>query len=283
MARSKTLLRNVMSVRNRTEFRDMTRFFQDRTNIIAEGDSWFAFPRLGGAPSNVMAHMQRHTRRAVNLLRLDSSGDEALEMLTGKQLKRLDELLRKQHRDGRPVHLLLFSGGGNDVAGDFQFDAVLKADASGARTAEQCFSKAKLRARMREIAAGYRRLIDLRNTVSPDTEIVTHTYDYPYPDGRKAHFLGLSVAGPWLRPPLVRAKVPVRLQRAACKYLINQFHGALARLPSKGFTIVNLRGVLRAQSEWRDELHATPDAYEGLAKKFYAGMRRVRPQLPVWK
>jgi hypothetical protein len=287
MGRSKTQLRNVMSTSSLSEFRTMIQSFRGRVNVIAEGDSWFAYPRsymsaFGGAPNNIMAHVQRRTRRAANLLRLDVVGDEAVTMLSGAQRVRLGGLLRKYHDEGRPIDLLLFSGGGNDVAGDLTLDRLLKKDAGGATSGEECFAKGKLANRMKQIELAYRDLIDLRDTVSPNTEIVTHSYDYPYPDGRKARFFKLAVAGPWLEPYLAQAGVPVALRRPACNYLIDRFFATLSKLPTNRFTVVDTRGVLRSKSDWLNELHPTAGGFEKIARRFYTAMRRVRPALPAW-
>ncbi len=70
--------------RNFQEFDTMLEAFPERTNIIAEGDSWFAYPPewfIYGEPSNLIDYLSKYTRTKANFLSLASNGDEAVAML----------------------------------------------------------------------------------------------------------------------------------------------------------------------------------------------------------
>ena len=88
------------------------------TKILAEGDSWFAYPRrflIFVKDANIIDHLAEKP----NLIILNSSknGDEAAEMVSGDQkrayLKRISKM---------DFNLVLFSGGGNDIVGRYDFD-----------------------------------------------------------------------------------------------------------------------------------------------------------------
>ena len=76
--------------------------------IISEGDSWFSFP----LHANTIDHLDEMANRKISLLRLESNGDELLEIFGSKQKTKLRRYLERY-----PVEALLFSGGGNDIVG----------------------------------------------------------------------------------------------------------------------------------------------------------------------
>lgn len=282
-------LKRAASTTSVHQFCRMLRYIPGRPNIVAEGDSWFDYPRrfvLSGKPANVVDWIQRKTRRRANLLRLASNGAEAVEMLAGDQRFELCKILELGVDLGNPVDVVLYSGGGNDVAGRYRLDRILKSDASGAETAADCFLKQKLRDRMKQIELGYLDLIDVCARYSPSTVIVTHTYDYPFPDGREATFLKAIRRGPWLLPFLEDAKVPTRLLRPAVAHLIDTFaemmHGLAKKHPER-LVVTETRNTLRQRALWKDELHSKSEGFEKIAKKVYASLRDLHPSLRAWE
>ena len=107
------------STSSRNRFLRMVKTF-NRPSIISEGDSWFDYPKklLSDKPSNIIDHVHNQTKGKVNLLRMESNGDEATEMLSGDQRHRLTEILFKSTEMGKQVDVLFFSAGGNDIVGD---------------------------------------------------------------------------------------------------------------------------------------------------------------------
>ena len=276
------------STNNPHQFKRMLQFIPDRVNIVAEGDSWFDYPRehlIGGPPANVIDHIQRRTRYKANLLRLASNGDEAVEILSGGQRFELCGILEDAVERENPVHLLLFSGGGNDFVGRYVLDRLLKLDASDATTPEACFRPGALDERFKQIEHGYKDLIHACAKYSPDTVIVTHTYDRPFPDGRPAEFLKAIKRGPWMKPFLVDAKVPHALRRPVVLHMIDRFaelvKGLALEHPER-FIVVDTRMTLRRKRLWKDELHPTSEGFEALAKKIYAPLKERHPELSDW-
>ena len=79
-----------------TEFREMCRRYKKRTNIVSEGDSWFAYPPkwlIAGRSSNVISFLKKKER--FNFYEMSRNGDEILDILSGdskfKLLKTISE------------------------------------------------------------------------------------------------------------------------------------------------------------------------------------------------
>ena len=88
----KTQLRNKKKTSSKLEFAQMRQHFSDRVTIVSEGDSWFAYPRkwfFAGKPSNLISHISSWTRKKANFLSMASNGDEAVDMVSGKQRPQL--------------------------------------------------------------------------------------------------------------------------------------------------------------------------------------------------
>jgi hypothetical protein len=119
-------LRRVSSVRSRADFAYQNRHFQ-RPNLVAEGDSWFDYPKKWTQRGNIIDHIQSWTRGKANLLRLESNGDEATQMLSNEQRHKLTEVLHDAATKStlRPIDALLFSAGGNDLVGDWDLPRFL--------------------------------------------------------------------------------------------------------------------------------------------------------------
>ena len=55
----------IYSTRSETEFKQFISKYRSRPNVIAEGDSWFAYPReflAFGTPNNVIDHLKKMKR-----------------------------------------------------------------------------------------------------------------------------------------------------------------------------------------------------------------------------
>ena len=90
--------------------------------ILAEGDSWFAYPRrffAFGDASNVVQVLGK--KKTYVILTTASNGDEAVIMMSGDQKFSLMKKLKHIEFD-----VILFSGGGNDIVGKYDFDFFLK-------------------------------------------------------------------------------------------------------------------------------------------------------------
>lgn len=261
----------------------------DRINIVAEGDSWFAYPRkhlLWGKRSNILDWVARSVYRTkkVNLLRLSSNGDEAVAMLSGKQKLELAEILKNCNAK---VDLILFSGGGNDVVGKWDMERLLNKYQPGFSAAD-CIRHKRFQRKLLQIRLAFEELIELGDEYAPSARIVTHTYDLLTPDKTSARFVaGLVSVGPWIYPYLVEKGIPESLHQAVVEFLLTEMRAMLETLAQRPANqgklfVVNTQGTLRVghRSDWKDEMHPTSSGFKRLAKIFYKELKRLEPGMP---
>jgi hypothetical protein len=100
-------------------------------------------------------------------------------------------------------------------------------------------------------------------------EIVIHTYDYIWPDGRPFK-LGPVKAGPWVKPFLDAVGLTqLADQRVVSTWLLDQFAALLESLAGSqtGFQVVNSLGTLTKQSQWANEIHPTKSGFKLIAEQ----------------
>src|SRR5262249_35008760 len=125
-------------------------------HILAEGDSWFAYPRkwiLLGKPSNIILQLVK--LGGYRIRSLAANGDEAVEMLAGNERERLVDTLAADFYDA-----VLFSGGGNDIVGKYNIDYLVDAKSTGASGAA-LIDLARFDRRLDEVRTAYLDLLDL--------------------------------------------------------------------------------------------------------------------------
>ena len=271
---------------NRREFIQMRERFPDRLNIISEGDSWFAYPPkwiIVGKPSNLISHISKWTKRKANFYSMASNGDEAIDMISGKQKHQLVDVLKWHHKkkNRKPVDLLLFSGGGNDVVGDNDFARFLNGDGASYTTAEQCVNIPRLDRKVKQIGLAYQELLDIRDHYSPTTIVITHTYDYPYPSLVGGVFLGgLIKTKAWMKRFMDEAKIKEELQADVIKIFMEKIGDELMNISGReNFIVVDSRGSLKGKTEWLNEIHPTSDGFEAIAELIFKKMKDKFPEL----
>jgi hypothetical protein len=263
----------------------------DRVGIIAEGDSWFAYPRKWiafGADINIVHHIAENIKNTdtANLLQLASNGDEAVDMMSGKQKKRLYKILKKNRAF---IRLVLFSGGGNDIVGKNDMLPLLNHYQAG-MSATQCIDQLRFSQKLEAIMLAYRNLVDLCADVVPDAKIVTHTYDIPQPQNRGGEFFwGRLKTKPWIYPYLVRREIPTELHYPIIEEMLGAFGSRLKALAdepicSGRILVVDTQGTLRPghASDWLNEIHPTEAGFKRVTKDIYKVMEDLQPSLPAW-
>ena len=280
--RKKKQLRRRGWCKTERDYRLMTAWF-DRPRIITEGDSWFAYPPkniIGLEAANVIDHIRRWTKSKASILRLESNGDEASNIVSGEQKHKLARLLR----EFKPA-ILLFSGGGNDIAGAWDLERLLNKYKPGF-TAEQCLRRPRLNRKLKRIELAYRELLELCVDYSPKTVVITHGYDYPFPTGKGAKFLkGLVKTKGWIKRFMDAKSIPSSMQREVITIMLRGMQERLADIAStpantKRFKVVATQGTLPNETDWLNEMHPTKKGFEKIARKIYAEMRKVTPALP---
>lgn len=229
--------------------------------IVAEGDSWFDF--LPG--TDLIDCLRRHHK--LRIKNYAKAGDTLENMIYGTDIKRNFQLHHPQFEevlnDIRRLQpgIFLFSGGGNDVAGD-SFESYLNhAISHPAEPVRKEFLtfmisdvfKPALSNMILKVAAA-----------SARTHIVMHGYGHTIPDGRGVSLVGFRFAGPWLRPALSRKRIfDQTIMRRTVEIVIDEYNEMLADLDNQhgNFHFVDLRPTILPDQDWRDELHLTNSAF----------------------
>ena len=233
--------------------------------MLAQGDSWFDYPLTGnGLPlsdTDVIAQLRRIGSAPPTILNLAHHGDAATDEMSLPKQERMIAALRNKANwlDGKP-DAILFSAGGNDIAGD-QFCIFLDFnDGHATGLNKNRFTKA-----LGMIEACYLDLFALRDRVAPGVPIFGHCYDFPIPNG-----VHPACAGPWLKPSLdfcnwtvAQGTTIVHATLAAFRDLVK----GLAGVPANNFHLVDTQGTLKP-ADWANELHPTPAGFTKIAQKF---------------
>ncbi|MBU6410625.1 MAG: hypothetical protein KGR98_09575, partial [Verrucomicrobia bacterium] len=170
-------------------------------NLLADGDSWFDYPldengRWGmwGKHFDVIAHLQTLSSKPL-ILNLAHYGDATTTELGYTRVKKMTDAIRNPANG--PFDAILFSGGGDDVAGD-QFCIWLNDAASVQNDPTKALNDARFNAVLDLIKASYSDLVGFRNDeLGPEIPIFVHGYDFAIPSGE-----GVYCFGPWLKPSL---------------------------------------------------------------------------------
>lgn len=233
--------------------------------MLAQGDSWFDYPLTGnGLPlvdTDVIAQLRRIGAAPPTILNLAHYGEAAVSELSLPKQERIISALSDPSNwlDGKP-DAILFSAGGNDIAGD-QFCIFLDFnDGRAAGLNADRFSKA-----LAMVEACYLDLFALRDRIAPGVPIFGHCYDFAIPNGSHP-----VCAGPWLKPSLDFCNWTV----AQGTTIVHQALGALRQMlkqldsvAANNFHLVDTQGTL-APGEWANELHPVPAGFNKVAQKF---------------
>ena len=237
--------------------------------IFAEGDSWFDYPVpfFGGG---IIPRLE--DRLGVPILNLAKAGDEVRYMLGVEEREVLTKYLTDGSPAGGPWDVLLFSGGGNDIVDNPM--ALWVKDWNPAMPPAAHIHKARFDAALALVQAGYEDLIELRDQLSPTTQLVFHGYDFAIPDGR-----GICGFGPWLRPTFQLRKFPTRAaMEAVVKSMLQQFAAMLTSLAGPTVTFINGQGTLVPQpSSWHNELHPARAGFGKFADIFHVKLKALFP------
>ncbi len=248
---------------------------KNRKHVVAYGDSWFAYPAIAKA-RNVIIHLSK-MKKKLNILQISKCGAEAVEMLSGKRKIKTLKIINRSK-----VDFLLFSGGGNDIVGAFDFEFFLKNDVVSDHWRDYLY-QGRLDRRIAQIENAYRDLIGFCRDYSANKKIkiITHCYDYPIPDPKGAVIdIGLfdfEIGQSWMYPYLMKKKVPKEFHKSIVHYLIDRLGDNLQKLNEENsdiFYVAETRGLLK-KNEWLNEIHPTTAGAKKVAKKIYAKMEET--------
>jgi hypothetical protein len=234
--------------------------------ILAEGDSWFAYPRRFialGQSSNIVQILAEQSSYVI--YSTASIGDEAVTMMSGEQKYGFTKRLSSTEFD-----LVLFSGGGNDIVGKYDFDYFLK-DRNSAEDWRDCIEMNRLDNKLDQIESVYIELMERVNlySVNRAVKVVSHNYDFctPSPQGYELFDI-FPIGESWMYPYLHRKNfIDEEEQREVIRFMLQRFGRRLQRVqdqyPGRLF-IAHTQGTLE-KNHWRNEIHPTPDGFRKIA------------------
>lgn len=271
------------------DFAYMCKRAPDRIGIVAEGDSWFAYPRKWiafGADINIIHHLEDKIANTdtTNLLRLASNGDEAVDMTSGKQFQRLYKILK---RNQAHINILLFSGGGNDIVGKNDMLPLLR-EYDGSSDFMDCIHLDRFKQKLDSVILSYARLVALCEDVVPSAKIVTHMYDIAKPWNQGGDFFwGRLKTEPWVYPYLIRRNIPTKFHLPVIKFMLESLATNLQTLADSPITagrliVVHTQGTLKpgSKKDWLNEIHPTEDGFKKVFNKIYTEMKTLESGLP---
>ncbi|HEY6873209.1 MAG TPA: hypothetical protein VI298_10835 [Geobacteraceae bacterium] len=239
--------------------------------MLAHGDSWFDYPLDGNSvtlgTTDVIAKLGAMGNFNPVILNLSHHGDATTDEMSLPKQQRMIEALQDSDNwmgSGKP-DAILFSGGGNDIAGD-QFCIFLDYAMPGSTGLDA----ARFQRVLGLVEASYLDLFAFRDKYAPGVPVYGHCYDFPIPNG--VHPI---CAGPWLKPSLDFTGWNVTQGTAIIKQALTEFKNLLVRLasdPANNFKLVDTQGLL-APDDWANELHPYPNGFKAIAERFVDTLR----------
>jgi len=237
--------------------------------IIADGDSWFDYPWFMGTNGGLVDHLEKIL--GLPIINYAHAGDATVTAMGLKKSKRLESILPG-------ADILLFSGGGDDIAGD-QFCIWLNQNTDG--DIKKAINWNRLGAILNLIIADYEDLTDIRDRLAPNCYIVTHSYDFPV-----ASKLGVGVLfgalGPWLKPGLDYCGwTDEDDQVLIVKMVLQEFQTRLSAFAAqnRNHIHINTQGTL-GPDDWDNEIHANDSGWTKLAQVVNTGLLPLFDKLP---
>ncbi len=246
--------------------------------LLAHGDSWFNYPLKGNSvefpprDTDIIAHLKKMGSPPPKILNISHYGDATTDEMGLAKQKRLIAALSnpKNWLTGKP-DAILFSGGGNDIAGDPFIIWLDYKDSSSAGLDTERFA-----GRLASIRASYLDLFLFRTRYAAGVPIFGHAYDFAHPMQRHP-----PCVGPWMLPSLTFTGWNTEEGTRILHDALAMFRDTLVKLEEwesrkYDFTLVPTQGTL-TNEDWANELHPYPAGFEKLAQKFLSALQQRFP------
>ena len=244
---------------------------QEVWRILGEGDSWIRYTCGFG----VMHHLAWMLDKRAACVNIGASSATMERMMKLPARRKLDNHLRNGI-EGKPWDALVFSGGGNDFAGDEFVNWLVPY--AGQTDPATAIDEGAFAALLGHLASLYRQLGALVSTLSPSTHVFVCAYDFAIPDGRKVPF-----SGPWLKPGFDdRNYLPVNLafRTAVVRIMLTRFESMISSV-SADYPFIHLvrtQGTLPpGASSWDNELHPTEEGFKAITRKLITSLESILP------
>jgi hypothetical protein len=245
--------------------------------IIAEGDSWFDYPRITGV-RNIIVHLENIGYEIENI---STVGHTVIDMVYGTIINRKHDYVENQQINYTlekvskvQPDIILFSGGGNDIAGD-ELASFLNHSKSGLPILrEESFSymiNFVLKKAYEDFFAKVR-------LIKNDIHFILHGYGNPpvNGDGVGLDLKGFPMPGPWLKPAFSRnGHIDRQRNEEVMRLIMNYFNDMLRTLAEDPHVhYIDLRPHIR-YTDWVNELHLKDAAYKKVAQQFDAAIQTI--------
>ncbi len=178
-----------------------------KARVVAEGDSWFHLPPIGGYPHAIATRIRENGRFRVR--NIAAWGDTLQKMLASKEYLNAIESFRPAW--------FIFSGGGNDIQ-----DALAKReflfDYDDKRPLENSITP-KGETLLGEIGTGYQTLLREVTEQFPNLPVLCYGYDYPRPEPN-SQYIGRY---------LTEQKYPVETMRPLLEIILDRLNEIIKR------------------------------------------------------
>ncbi|MDX1477932.1 MAG: caspase family protein [Saprospiraceae bacterium] len=225
---------------------------------IAEGDSWFLFPKPG------VRDTLDYLMDVYHLLSLAAAGDEVINYIEQGDLLR-------EVRTHRPDYVLI-SGGGNDIlgAGVAKF---LNKDVTAGTVAEDFVNEVEFNKQMDALVEAYRMFFREIKALQSDIVIFIHGYDYIRSDPPED-----VIRNGWVAKHMIAAGITDPAHRGLIiTYIVDAFNTLMESLAGEHDHVryVDHRGTVE-NYEWMDEIHPNNVGYRKVANNFLRAMAAER-------
>jgi len=243
--------------------------------LVGEGDSWFDYPPGFDILDQLedfgyRVHSVASAGATVEQMVYGPDNDQKVADLFKRDPSQLAETLRFI-REEKPA-AVLFSGGGNDIAGE-ELLPLLNHKNAGGDPLRMDMVNALFNVTLKQ---GYRTFLSMVRAEAKQQQrtipVVGHGYDYAFPDGRGViNILGFSFLGPWLAPSLNKKGYNEAEGTPIVRRLIDAQNRMIQSLKAEFpfFHPLDLRGTLTKKSEWANELHPTNAGFKKVAHQFW--------------
>lgn len=242
--------------------------------LLAHGDSWFDYPLDGNGISlkstDIVAQLGSMGDMPPLIHNVSHYGDATTEeMSIAKQERLIQSLQDPRNWGGNGPDAILFSGGGNDIAGN-QFCIYLNCASDGPKG----LNDNRFAGVLASVQASYLDLFAFRDKYAKRAPIFAHCYDFPVPNG-----VHPACAGPWLKPGLDYCGWTVSQGTEIVREALTEFKSMLEQLeadPKNKFILVRTQGTL-SLDDWANELHPYPNGFKKLSQCFLDALNTKFP------
>jgi hypothetical protein len=240
--------------------------------MLAHGDSWFDYPLDGNTytlkDTDVIAQLRSMGNINPVIMNISHHGDASTDEMSWPKQQRMIDALQDPDNwmdQGKP-DAILFSAGGNDVAGD-QFCIFLNRAVPGTPG----LNAARFQAALGMVQASYEDLFAFRDQYANGVPVVGHCYDFPVANG-----IHPECVGPWLQPSLRYCGYnDLATGTAILHEALERFKNLLfdlSRVSANNFILVDTQNSLTSE-DWANELHPYPTGFKTIAGKFVNTLR----------